>query len=167
MVLQAVIDDSYTAGDVFVLAGYIADSTTWKTFSCEWESLLKSYGTLDMSTGLYHFKMAEMASNPDRLKRVSAFYRVIEEHVLCSISIAYNRKDLEKAKRRIFIPHLKIDWGYLNYSYLFAFRGLMDMFHSKREEMRVFLPPEDTVNFIFDRQNNEEIIYHSFIPGHF
>jgi len=109
-----------------------------------------------MLSGTYHFKMTEMAGKPERLERIPAFYRVIENHVLCSISIAYNQKDLERAKRRIFLPNSEIDWGFLNNSYLFAFRGLMDMFHNKREEIKNFILLEDTVDFIFDKQNNEE-----------
>jgi hypothetical protein len=40
MVVRAYIDDSYTAGGVHVLAGYIARAEQWGAFSKEWEELL-------------------------------------------------------------------------------------------------------------------------------
>jgi len=66
MVLQAYIDDSYKRNGEFVLAGHIATAESWAKFAKEWEALLPSAGTL-ASNGNYHFKMSEMAANPERM----------------------------------------------------------------------------------------------------
>ena len=79
---QAFIDDSYTHGGEFVLAGHVATAENWAKFAAEWENLLPS-GTLGKSG--YHFKMAEMAAIPERMERVPAFYWVVEKYALGSL----------------------------------------------------------------------------------
>jgi hypothetical protein len=79
--LQAFIDESVDPAGVFVLAGYIASTESWMAFSREWEKLLRPFGTV-REDGRYHFKMHEMAANPERMARVPIFFRVIEDHVL-------------------------------------------------------------------------------------
>jgi hypothetical protein len=148
MVLQAFIDESYTDGGIYVLGGHIADPTAWESLSDDWKELLP-FGTLDKN-GTYQFKMAEMALNNERQARVLPFYRVIEKHVLCSISCTFNMSDLKRAKKRISVPNLQIDWGFFSNPYLFALRGLMDMFHTYKEKIKNIIPIEDKVNFIFD-----------------
>ena len=61
VVLQAFIDDSGEGDDeradpVFVLAGFIADSTQWAAFSDEWKA------ALDTSPSIEYFKMREAAN---------------------------------------------------------------------------------------------------------
>jgi len=57
MVLQAAIDDSGEMDEwkdpMFVLAGFIADSTDWAEFSDEWEKALLEFPTIE------YFKMVE------------------------------------------------------------------------------------------------------------
>ncbi|MCK5518386.1 MAG: DUF3800 domain-containing protein [Alphaproteobacteria bacterium] len=158
MVLQAYIDDSYNADGVFVLAGHISSAESWASFAKEWEKLLP-YGTLAPKSNKYHFKMNEMAINKERMSRVQAFYRVIEDHVQCSIACSYNMKDLEKAKNRIFVPGLAIDWGFLNNPFLFAFRALMDMFHTRKEEFIKAIQLDQKVDFYFDNQTEKKFVY--------
>ena len=86
MIWQAYIDDSWKPNGTFVLAGYIATAENWAHFAKEWDALLPSGGTLAKS-GRYHFKMAEMATNPTRMERVPAFYWVIENHVQVALSV--------------------------------------------------------------------------------
>jgi hypothetical protein len=150
MTYQAYIDDSSSENGIFVLAGHIASKKSWKNFSNEWKELLP-LGTLDKA-GVYHFKMTEMAISSERMERALAFYRVIEKYVSLSITCTFNVQDLERAKERIYVPNLYIDWGFLNNRYLFAFRALMDMFHTHKARFEKVIPLEQKVDFIFDEQ---------------
>ena len=89
-----------TAGrkNEFVLAGHIATPEMWAQFSKAWEELLP-FGTR-AKNGKLHFKMSEMGLSPERLSRVPAFYRVIEDHVLLSMSARMNLEDYERALER-------------------------------------------------------------------
>lgn len=115
------------------------------------------YGVLDGS-GKYHFHMAEMAMNPERMKRVPAFYRIIEEHALISISCSINLGDLKRAKERIWVPGLVIDWAFLKSPYIIAFRALMDLFHNNRHLIESLIPLNQKIDFIFDIQAERKII---------
>ncbi len=156
MSLQAFIDDSYREGAEFVLAGHIASADVWAKFSEEWKSLLR-YGTL-ASNGKYHFKMTEMAQTQERLERVPAFYRLIEQYVLVSISCKINVADLARAKQRLWVQNLKIDWGDFENPYFVAFRCLLDTFHNRREVTDKIIPANEKVDFIFDQQSESRAI---------
>lgn len=155
---QAVIDDSYNrkTGN-FVLAGHIATPESWASFSQEWEELLPTGGTL-AKNGKYHFHMTEMAGNPQRLERVPAFYWLIEKYVLLSLSCTVNIGDLHRAKARIWVPNLNIDWGFLENSYLFVFRALLDMFHTHKHLINQVLPTHEKIDFYFDNQAEKNTI---------
>jgi hypothetical protein len=156
--LQAYIDDSYGDDGTFVLAGHIASAKVWESFSQEWAQLILTHGTLDSKNETYHFKMKEMALNDERMSRVPAFYSLIENYVQCSIACSYNLQDLERAKNRIYVPNLAIDWGHLNNPYLVAFRALMDMFHNKKEKLEKVIPLDQKVDFYFDNQTEKKFI---------
>lgn len=112
MVFQAFMDESVTDGATFVLAGYIATAEKWARFTKDWEELLP-YGTL-ASDGSHHFKMKEMASLPERMERVRAFYKVIESHDLIGLSCKIDVSELARAKARVWVSGLAIDWGFIN-----------------------------------------------------
>ena len=157
-VFQAFIDDSRNdkSGN-FVLAGHIATAEDWADLAREWEGLLPTGGILDADRR-YHFHMTEMAGIPERMARVPAFFWLIEKHVLLSLSCTVNIRDLQRAKARIWVPHLKIDWGFLNNPYLFAWRALMDMFHTNKHLIDQILPTNQKVDFYFDKQSEKGII---------
>src|ERR1700720_970815 len=92
VVLQAYIDESYRPDGFFVMAGYIATAEAWAKFSSEWEPLLPQ--ATRNKEGKYRFKMREMRQF---MERVPAFYRVIEENVLASVSLYYRYGDLRRA----------------------------------------------------------------------
>jgi len=73
MVLQAYIDDSADEKreKVFVLAGYLADSETWKGFIQEW-------GTHLNLCRIDSFKLSEMPQSKPEI--IASFYRIIERH---------------------------------------------------------------------------------------
>lgn len=156
LVLQAYIDDSYNQDGVFVLGGHIASAEAWARFSGEWEKM-RPFGTLDKNNE-YHFKMSEMAQNDERMARVQGFFRIIENHVLASISCKIDISELRRAKGRIWVPNLEIDWGYIDNPYMVAMRCLLDIFHGHRQEMAKFIPLDEKVDFYFDDQSEKGAI---------
>lgn len=155
---QAFIDDSYDlASGTFVLGGHIATAERWAEFTKIWGELLP-LGTLN-KYNKYHFKMAEMAALPERLERVPAFYRAIENGVLLSLSCRVNINQVKRAKARIYVPGVVVDWGFMNNPFLIAFRSLIDLFHGNRDVIDRFIPNDATVDFIFDNQTERKIVH--------
>jgi hypothetical protein len=154
MVLQAFIDDSATPGGMFVLAGHVATAEVWAKFSKDWEEMLR-YGVLD-KYGSYHFKMSEIAANSERMSRVEAFYRIIEQHNLTAISCAVDVRILKKAISRLWALYNRIDWGPFDDPFFFTFRALIDCVHSHREKF-IYLPDEK-IDFIFDDQSQKKTV---------
>jgi hypothetical protein len=152
MVLQAFVDESFD-GEMFVLAGYISPAERWLRFSEEWEKLLP-LAVLN-ERGTYQFKMAEMASNPERLSRVAAFYRVIEAHAQTAISIQLRLADIDGAMRRMVVPGTKLNWKGWRNPYLFAFRMLTDVINMRRQEMGQVMNVEEKIDFIFDERSEK------------
>lgn len=148
VVLQAFIDESYDKDGVFVLGGYIATAEAWENFSREWEEMLPH--ALQDKKGRYHFKMREMATNPDRMERVPWFFRIIEKHVLGFVSAKIDMSDLKRAVSRIRVPGVEIDWGKYANPYFVTFRCLMDMFHIHRPQMAEAIPLDEKIDFYFD-----------------
>jgi len=165
MVLQAYIDDSYNAGGVFVLGGHIAPADIWAKFAKDWEELLP-YGVRSKD-GNHHFKMSEMAAIPERMDRVGAFYKLIEEHELISISCKIDIQNLLNAKKRLWVLGQRIDWTHLEDPFFFTFRALIDNLHDHRE-MFPSLPRNEQIEFIFDEQSQKRIIlpaWNSFLQS--
>lgn len=155
MVLQAFMDESVGEDGTFVIAGYIADAEAWTNFSLEWEKMVEGFGVLD-SDGRKHFKMSEMAWLPERMERVAAFYRIIEDHVSAAISIAINVNDLDRARRRVHVPGATVDWVITPYGEVFE--ALMDIFHGRREEFAGPVLTGAQVDFIFDNNSEKKAI---------
>lgn len=163
MVLEAVIDDSYDHKvGVFALGGYIAPDHAWTAFAKEWEEYLPRFGILDKD-GRYHFKMQEMAQTSERMARLPTFYRAIERHVTCAISCAFKYEDFENAKMRFERSiNAQVKWGNLSKPYFFAFRLLLDTFHTHKKVLDPYLGLEEPVNFIFDDQSEKALILASW-----
>jgi Protein of unknown function (DUF3800) len=154
MVLQAFIDDSATTGGVFVLAGHIASAEVWAQFAKEWDHMLP-YSTLD-KYGKYHFKMSEMTTNPERMSRVEAFYRLIENHDLISISCMVDVRSMKKAIGRIWSLNRRLNWGPYSDQFVFTFRALIDNVHVYRDNHPML--PDGKIDFIFDNQSQKNLI---------
>lgn len=157
IVLQAFIDESFEQDGVFVLGGYIASANSWATFSREWERLLRPFGTV-REDGRYHFKMAEMAMNEERMARVPIFFRVIEDHVLGWVSARIDASALRRAISRIVVPDLEIDWGTYGNPYYITFRCLVDLFHLHRADMADAIPLNEKIDFYFDNRAEKKPI---------
>jgi hypothetical protein len=158
MVFQAFVDDSRDPDQgEFVLAGHVASADAWARFRQEWEALLPTGGTLHKN-GRYHFKMTEMAALPERRERVPAFWWIIQNHAVVSLSCRINAAELRRARNRITVPGVYIDWGFWANPYLVAHRALMDMFHNNRPKIASRIPVDQKVDFIFDKQKESRSI---------
>ena len=100
MVFQAYIDDSMSDTHS-VFSGHVASVESWASFSREWEEMLP-YSSRD-KLGNFNFKMSQMASNPERMARVGAFYKIIAKYVPVSVSCYINHRDSINAQNRILI----------------------------------------------------------------
>ena len=155
--LQAFVDESESPhGGAFVLGGYVASVQSWARFAAEWEQMLP-FGTRD-SEGTMHFKMADMAVNHDRMSRVPGFYRIIENNVLFALSIIIDKTVLEHAKRRIWIPNKKINWGILSNPYMLGFVAMLDLIFTHRKSLEPLIPPDFDIQFYFDRRSEKSAI---------
>lgn len=163
---QCFIDDSRSK-DEFVLAGHIATPEMWAQFSKAWDELLP-FGTR-AKNGKLHFKMSEMAMNPERMARVPAFYKVLEDHVLLSMSARMNLEDYERALERAEAtthglassnPRVKliVSPGAPSKPFRILYRGLMDTFHKNRGTFADRLPLDQKVDFIFDNQSEKTAV---------
>ena len=161
MTLQAFIDDSASdasVGDYFVLAGHVASAEQWVKCSREWAKLLE-WAPVNPLTGTHRFKMAEMASNEEGQFRTSAFYRIIEDNVICSVSVRLRLSALANAKARFFAPHTKMHWQFFKTPFNVAFKTLMDQFHAGKAAFAPEIPRGEPVNFIFDEQSEKAQIF--------
>jgi hypothetical protein len=100
----------------------------------------------------------EMAVNEERMERVPAFYWIIEDHVLLALSCKINTTELRRARARIYVPNLKIDFDPFENPYFVAYRCLLDMFHNHRQKIEKLIVPDQTVDFIFDNQTEKHAI---------
>lgn len=155
---QAFIDESVSRHE-FVLAGHIATPEQWALFSKEWEEMLPM-GTI-ASNGKYHFKMSEMTS-PERMQRVPHFYRLIERHVITSVSCRVNMEDFARARERnaemASRLNISIKLGRWENPYYVTFRLLLDHFHKNREKFKSKLPLDQKIDFIFDDRSEKSFI---------
>lgn len=159
MIFEAFIDESIGSDGTFVLAGHIASPEAWAAFSAEWRKML-SLGVLT-DHGDYHFKMSEMAAFEGRMERVSGFFRIIEKHVVHSISCRINTHELMRASQRIYVMGTSINWGPVLNPYFAAFRVLMDHFHARRADMltdeRLELSAAK-IDFYFDERSDKKLV---------
>jgi hypothetical protein len=156
MVLQAFIDESESP-QVFVLGGCIATAESWAAFSKDWEELLPlaPLGP-DMKR---NFKFSEMMNaGLLRIENISAFGRVIEQHVACSISFHMFHRDLQRAMQRIQVPGVPFNWGDFTNPYIFAFVSLVGLFHREKARIDDIIGRDQTVDFIFDRRGEKQKI---------
>jgi hypothetical protein len=150
------MDDSRSKNGTFILAGYIAHTEHWAAFEEEWRELLPLCPR--NSKGQRNFKMSEMVRNRKRKAHVPTFFKVIQKHVLTSISCRMNIKDLKAAKRRIVYPGCgddDVDWGYTKNPYCFAIRTFYDQFHIYKSNWSQFIPTGEPVDFIFDEDSDK------------
>ena len=161
MVLQVYVDDSTTERDNFVLAGYIGTAEEWMKFSNEWTPLARQWGTLQ-NDGNYVFKMSDMAWNPERMKRVSAFYRVIEKHALAGFSFGINRRSFKRALSRLTVKGVDLNRTNLANVYHLLFNFLVANVTRLVNSRLDMFPPDQKIDFYFDVQCEKTMILSSW-----
>lgn len=168
MVIQAYIDDSRDdEGGTYVLAGYIAPVENWASFSSEWEGLLPL--ATQNKKGVHRFKMSAMTG---RMKDVPIFHSVIMKHVEMAVACTVNMHMLRAVVDRLVVSANYPNWGEFELAidptkskwrdpFFFAFRALMDGFHSQMAAKSPFIPFTEPVDFIFDREQANELFVRS------
>src|SRR4051812_25471854 len=94
LMLQAYIDESYTDGELFVMAGYIAPLENWLALSADWHVMLQLGPPHWLRIDELH--MNQMTS-PLGLEQCELFYRVIEKHLDVGFSCSIRLADLRSA----------------------------------------------------------------------
>nr|NUR37546.1 hypothetical protein [Sphingomonas sp.] len=88
------------------------------------------------------------------MQRVPAFYRIMEDHVLFSVSVHFKLSEFNAARRRIYIPGVNLRWKEWGQPHFTAFRAILDRFHIEKETFAQFgLPIDQPVDFIFDEHS--------------
>ena len=126
-------------------------------FSEEWGPLARSWGTLQPD-GNYIFKMRDMAALPERRERVAAFYRIIERHDLAGFAVGMNKRSFARAKQRLWISKMSIDWDIHANPFNVLFFFLISNLVSLINEFPSVWDPKDKIDFIFDEQREKSRI---------
>lgn len=132
--------------DLLAIAGYVAPTDVWETFSKEWRSRLEK-------AGIRSFKMSQMTS---RMEIAAHFYRLIEAaQPAAAISCVIHTRELRQAVRNFPWPPEIRETARLENPYFFGFRAITDVFAQYQEHMKINEP----VDFIFDDES-EKILLH-------
>jgi hypothetical protein len=160
IVFQAFVDESAPKnrhrGDWFVMAAVVAHTQKWAEFAVEWERLLP-WAPLNKE-GVRRFKLAEMGSGEEAGRRILCFFRVLEAHAPTTVYVAFRLSDLEKAKARIVLPGVNIDWQFVGSPYATAFHSILYALHTHRDQLAEFVPLDQKVEFIFDKLDQSKLI---------
>ena len=96
--------------------------------------------------------------NSERMERARAFFRILENHDIYSVSCKINISELKRAMTRIWALGRSFHWGPYDKPFIVTFRVLMDYLHDRRE-LFPSLPREEKIDFIFDNQSEKGVIY--------
>jgi hypothetical protein len=93
MVLQVYVDDSGRGNQpVYVLGGWLADSTTWANFSDDWAL------ALSQSPAMTYFKMKKATRwSESRKRKISLLATIIKKHVTLGISLLVRYEYYDRA----------------------------------------------------------------------
>jgi hypothetical protein len=150
--LQAFVDESYVSWGSFVFGGCIANAETWAAFSRDWEVLLPEHGRVSPD-GRHYFHTSDVSANAPENE---LFWRVIEKHDPVLISCQFKMAHLERAKARLYVPGVLLDWAKDVTPYSIGFRCLMDKFHESRQSLAHVIPPTEVVDFYFDNEEKQK-----------
>jgi hypothetical protein len=134
--LRCFVDESgNNEGPVMVMAGVIADSQTWLSFSEQWQECL------DMRPKLaaFHMKDAFSSWGDESQERVTRFHRIHAEHVQASIVVSLPLKDY----REIF-GHVER----LSNPYIFLLFDLIKTYARHHQKLGL----GRNIEFVFDEQ---------------
>ena len=160
MAFRAFMDESESKGGHIVLAGVVAPLEAWVPFAQEWENALRGkQGTL--SSGQYprqHFKMSEMAMNAERMARVPIFWDIASRHGQLLLSMVLKLEHIKKARERVHVPGMKIEWGGLQHAYVYSVDLFMRSFLLYMDHSGKALPPGSVIDFVFDEKSEKKFI---------
>jgi hypothetical protein len=136
VMLQAYIDDSRTAEEVLVLAGYLAHPARWKQFSTAWRRLLEEYPSWA------EFKMNRACRYPERVER---FRRIIEGHVAAYVACVLEIGALRKLCHELALPEFCAN------PYNFAIKAILGATYTELGRVGLRWP----IEFIFDERGEK------------
>lgn len=131
--LQGFFDDSFSPGEVLILAGFVAREEQWAAFSAAWQERLEQ-------AQLGEFKMSQLSSWPP--EKIGYFYRLIEQHTIMMACVALPIEELRAAAEKVGIafPGTPQLYGYAQFL-------LMDLLAAGMAE---------PIQVFFDRQESTE-----------
>jgi len=136
---QAFIDESETAGGEYVLAGHIATAENWASFRLNGKCFCQAVRWPIMSLS---FQDERHAMTDERMARVPAFWRCIENHVKASISCRMNVEDFDRAHENVerFVSRLNLvlDWKLWKSPIISFSDAYWIVFMIARQNMRIF-----------------------------
>jgi hypothetical protein len=147
----------------FVLAGFSGSPGEFASLAKDWEEILP-LARRDKH-GNFHFKMSEMAQTEERRADAQPFFRIIERHKLCAITVTIDRADLREAKRRVVAwkppnQHANVWGNKVDNPFFYCVMALLSFLNDDppvphRDE---FLPPGEKLRMIFDQRSEKHII---------
>ncbi|MEM8580286.1 MAG: DUF3800 domain-containing protein [Pseudomonadota bacterium] len=164
MALIAAVDESWSRDGMFCMAGYLATSQDWESFSRDWRKLLPASSI--QTDGSFRFKMSEMYASIERRQRIPWFRKVTKRHVSYGFAVVFNMSELASARNRIYVPDLLINFGFTESPYQYAMKVFLDSISSRKPELdelfkEAQVQPHDGegIEFVFDETTEKtEII---------
>jgi hypothetical protein len=146
--LQAFVDESAEKNNLFVMAGYIASSEQWLSFSDGWQRILdlKEHPHRPIDK----FKMRRLTHGRG-LRRAEMFYQVIETHVVAAFSCTIDTAGLSRSVRGFPWPSWISEPERLANPYYFAFKAITEGVAQFQEYFKLFEP----VHFVFDEHSSK------------
>ena len=141
--LQAYIDESYSDGTVFIMAGYVATAERWAALADEWAQLL--------GLGPPHWlRIGEVHMNQMRtqlgMEQAGLFYKLVCRHLDVHISCTIRRQDLRDAFESISWPDWIDNLDVLTNPYFSAFDSIIKALATEQSRLGISGP----VDVIFD-----------------
>jgi hypothetical protein len=158
MVLQAVMDDSggfhEIKNPVFVLAGFLADSSAWAVFSDEWQAALNGPPRLE------YFKMSEAKALNGQFDgwdrnlvdlKLDDLVAIIKKHAFLRMSVSVDKESFNSIIRNSFYVNRTHN---MNEPYYIAFQRIILMMPAAQAlRPDIFGNTAQPIDFIFDGQD--------------
>jgi hypothetical protein len=156
MTLQAFVDESEN-GEVFLLGGVIASVEAWGAFSAEWEELLP---LAPLGPDLKrNFKFSEMIlAGLFRTEHIPIFSKVVDRYSQATLSFLVFKQDIERAKARVKVPQVHINWGNAGNPYVLAVTMMVKWFSENLETVNEWLGTDQPIEFIFDKRDEYKLL---------
>jgi len=139
--LQVYIDDSTEAGEVLILAGYVASAERWGAFSQKWQE------QLSMRPRWRRFKMQEVAAmdSDEGWERARHHYKIIKDHVLADVRVAIPIRQLKRVAAALALPKWAAD------PYFIAWKTIIALMIVSNKQAGFNQP----IDFYFDEQSQK------------